>query len=155
MKNSYVLKTIYILTVLVIIISGCFFSRSKGLVLKGNDNGIYVTELLSSGSDDNVIIEFSVILFVPVIILLLFRITKSLGLIVYIIANIVSMVQILLLFFIEAGSIINTIIYDYNLALCMWIIFFALFIFLTQYLYFSIFLKSINCLKRTDKIGGK
>ena len=129
------MKIVYVITIILIITSGHIFSKSKGLVLKGQDKYIYVTELLSTGSDDNVVIEFSTLLFLPIFIISLIRIVKHINFIEYFIANLTSLSQITLLFFIEAGSILNTMINDLNIALWLWIMFFVLFIFLTQYIF--------------------
>ena len=136
MKKIKLIRVLYLSLLMIIVISGHSFSKSKGLVLKGYDKGVYVTELLSSGSDDNITIEFSVILFIPVMILSLFRINKPINLFEYIFNNFASLLQIMFLFFIEAGSIFNTIIYEQNKSLWAWSISIILFICVTQFFYF-------------------
>lgn len=52
----------------ILVYSACMFSNTDGLLdVNGN---FYVKELLSSGSNDNICIEFSKILFVPFLIFL-------------------------------------------------------------------------------------
>jgi hypothetical protein len=110
--------------------------------MKGDDKKIYVTELLSSGADDNITIEFSIILFIPLLIVSLFRIKINIKLIEYLFNNLTILLQIILLFCIDAGSIFNTIIYD-NKVLLIWVISFVIFIFSTQ-LFFLINLSTIR-----------
>jgi len=120
---------------LIFIISGLFFTKSKGLVIKGNNKDIYVTELLSSGSDDNITIEFSVILFIPVIVISLLRIKKSMNLIEYLFNNLIYLLQIVLLSLIESGSIINSLINN-NKTLWVWLVSFIMIVCITQLLFF-------------------
>ena len=122
---------------LIFIISGFFFTKSEGLVMKGEEKDLYVTELLSSGSDDNITIEFSIILFIPVMIISLFKIKETMHLIEYLFNNFIFLLQIMILSLIEAGSILNTILYKYNKALWVWLISFVMIICLTQFLYFN------------------
>ena len=131
------MRILHISLLFIFITSSFFFSKSNGFVLKGNEKGIYVSELLSSGSNDNTIIEFSAVLFVPLILLSLFRIKKAMVLFEYISNIIIFLLQISLLFLIEAGSIINTVIHEHNKALSLWIMSFFILICLTQFFYFS------------------
>lgn len=132
MKKIKPFRILHIALLILLIISSYFFSKSKGLVMKGDDKNIYVTGLLSSGANDNITIEFSIILFILVLVVSLFRIKKIINIIEYLFNNFMVLLQIVLLFCIEAGSIINTIIYCYNKALLIWVISFVLFICFTQ-----------------------
>jgi len=135
MKKIEIKRLIYMTIIILIIISGYAFSKSKGLVTKGELKDTYVTEQLTTGSDDNIVIEFSILLFLPMIIISIFRITKSINLFEYLSANLISLLQLFLLFCNETGSILNTLVYNYNIPLWIWVISFILFIIFTQFYY--------------------
>jgi hypothetical protein len=136
MRKVELMRCLHISLLVLIVISGALFSGSKGLLLRG-EKKYYVTELMSGGSDDNVAIEFSVILFFPIMIVSLFGIFRPLKLTEYLFNDITYLLQFFFLFFIEAGSILNTMIYDHNIALCLWITSFILLVCLTQFFYFK------------------
>ena len=136
MREIKTIRFLHLILVISLITSSFVFSRSKGLVMRGTEKDRYVTELLSTGSDDNVTIEFSAILFIPVIIIVLFRIKKNMNLFEYLFTNFINLLQIFFLFCIEAGSVFNTIIYKHNKALLVWLVSFIMIICLTQYFYF-------------------
>lgn len=144
--NSHILTILRILQmlfVMLIIISGFVFEKTNGLILKWDDDEyIYVTELLTSGSDDNVTIKISFILFIPIMIVSFFRIFKTMNTIEYVFNNLIILLQIFFLVSIEAGSVLKTILYDHNIALLVWLISFVMFICLTQFFYFRIYNKS-------------
>ncbi len=140
-----IIRSLHILFMILIIISGFFFENSNGLVLKWDDDeDIYVTDLLTSGSDDNVTIEISSILFIPILIISLFRIFETINTIEFLFNNLVILLQFFFLAAIEAGSIFRTIIYDHNIALFSWLISFILFVCLTQFFYFGVTVKANN-----------
>jgi predicted membrane protein len=134
------------------ILAGLFFSKSKGLVMKGYNKASYVTEQLTTGSDDNVPIEFNVILFFPIIIISFLRVRTNMNLIEYLFNILVSIIQILYLFSIETGSILNTMIYVKNIALWFWVISFVLFIFFIQF-FFIISRTKIRISRIVRKLG--
>ena len=144
--NSHILTILRILQmlfVMLIIISGFVFEKTNGLILKWDDDEyIYVTELLTSGSDDNVTIKISFILFIPIMIVSFFRIFKTMNTIEYVFNNLIILLQVFFLVSIEAGSVLKTILYDHNIALLVWLISFVMFICLTQFFYFRIYNKS-------------
>ena len=104
--------------------------------MKGEWKDTYVTDQLSTGSDDNIPVELNVIIFIPVILLAIIRFNKPIILFEYLFNNCVCLLQILFLFCIETGSILNTIIYERNISLWTWVISFVLFICVTQVFYF-------------------
>jgi hypothetical protein len=115
MKNFRIIE---ILLLLILLIAADCFSRSNGLVTEGG--GVYVTEFLSSGSDDNIVIEFSRILLIPMAAVSLIRIRKRMNLFEYILYNMILLTQAIFLFAIEAGSIISTVFIDHNIPLMIW-----------------------------------
>lgn len=126
MKNLNNKKIIIALTSCALIICAFLFSKTNGLVEK-NDAALFVKDLLTSGSDDNVCIEISRILFIPFI-LLIFTIKKQFALWEFLLGNFIFCLQIIFLLSIESGSIISTINQG-NLPLVLWLIcFIALFI---------------------------
>jgi hypothetical protein len=129
------IRILHISLLVLIVTSGWLFSGSEGLLLNGEKN-YYVTELILGGSDDNITIEISVMLFCPVIIISLLSLFEPMKLIEYLFNDMICLLQFFFLFAIEAGSIINTMVYDHNIALWMWIVSFVLFICLTQVFYF-------------------
>ena len=133
MKMIGLKRLIYIIITILIIISGYAFSKSRGLVMKGDLKDTYVAEQLTTGSDDNIVIEFSILLFFPILIISFFRITKSMNLFEYLSANLISLLQFFLLFCNETGSVLNTIAFDYNLALLIWVMSFILFVIFTHF----------------------
>ena len=138
MEKIRLIRILHIVFVILIIISGFAFGRTNGLVLKGEDSeDIYVTDLLTSGSDDNITIEISSRLFIPVLLISLFRIFRNMKPVEYLFNNLISMLQIFFLLAIEAGSLFKTIIYDHNIPLLIWIIAFVLFVCLNQFFYLT------------------
>ena len=154
-----ILRIFHISLIILIIISGYIFSKSNGLVFKGDNKDIYITEQLSTGSDDNIAIEFSVILFIPLLIVSLFKIKKSMSLLEYLFNDLICFSQIFYLLCIETGSIINTMVFNHNESLWMWIISFVLFICLIQFFYFTpkcqLILKTHNSIVSTNSKSPK
>ena len=128
------IRILHILLLLLIVIFGVTFSASNGLVFKGEPNE-YVAESLSSATDDNVTIQFSAILFFPVLVISLCCLFKPMKLFEYLFNNLIYLIQIFMLFAIESGSILYTMIYDHNIVLWVWIISFILIVCLTQFFF--------------------
>lgn len=119
-------RYINIIILAFIISSSIIYSYTSGLVVTGGST--YVTELLSSGSDDNIAINISRLLFIPSLVITIIRGKKRIALIDCLI-NIVSILaQAVILMMIEVGSIMSTIIIDHNLSLFVWLLSFAGFI---------------------------
>ncbi len=90
----------------------------------------------ASVDDDHVMIAFSCILFFPVLTVSLFCLFEPMKLFEYLFNNMVYFLQLLMLCAIESGSILNTMIYDHNIVLWVWIMSFILIVCLTQFFYF-------------------
>ncbi len=105
----------------------CFallFRLTDGLM--DASGGFYVSELLSGGSDDNICIEFSCILFIPLL-LFLVKPRRKIALWELLLGNVILLVQLVLLFAIESASIAKTVLAG-NWPLLLWSIsYFALF----------------------------
>ncbi|HUH45385.1 MAG TPA: hypothetical protein VLZ44_09490 [Treponemataceae bacterium] len=70
-------RIVYTLFLLISVSMGLAFSSTQGLVASGEgDELTFVTDYLSSGSDDNVVIEISWLLFLVPLLIGVFRIRK-------------------------------------------------------------------------------
>lgn len=119
-------RCISIAIILLIILSSFIYSCTNGLVVSGGST--YVTELLSSGSDDNIAINISRLLFIPALVNTILRRKKRMGISDYLINVISILAQVVILMTIEVGSIMSTVFRDYNLPLLVWLLSVASFI---------------------------
>ncbi len=120
-------------TAFIAIVFSILFSFSNGLVDTSGE--YYVKELLSGGSDDNICIEFSKLLFIPFCIYAL-KLKNKISLLEFLLGNVILIIQFVLLLSIESGSILMTL-QSGNATLFLWLIcYISLFIELNSfYLY--------------------
>lgn len=117
-------KLILICTVLGLIICSFLFDKTEGLVDSYNN---FVYEYMSTGSNDDVCIGLSVVIFLPFCILL-FTLKKKIMIYEFITCNISILLQLILLLLIDIGSITNTI-KNGNIPLLFWCLFYFLIFF--------------------------
>ena len=126
---------------IIMIISSYLFQDTQGLLyimdLSNEDIRIkYVSELLSSGSNDNMLIGLYDWFYIPLIVLYLFnkcKITKFiLGTYFFIV-----FLQLLSLMLLDVGSIYETITYGKNLILLLWLISYIVVIGIILYGFFN------------------
>lgn len=125
MVQKNMLKTyIYFVLLLLLILFSYFFMKSKGFVYDTDNMGnlLYTNDLFSSGSDDNLCIAIGTILFCIPLIFKLIRFKKELNISDVIVFLVVWVVQLIFLFTIEAGSILDTIYIGFNIPLMSWIV---------------------------------
>lgn len=131
------LRIAYNVFVLLFVISSFLFDNTKGLLEKGEKKN-YVIDSISSSADDNIVIVCGAIIFFPILIMSFIRIYKMMNLAEFIIGNIMNLFQMLfMLCGIDAGSIIETMIYDKNIILWIWVLSFCTVIILTQIFFIS------------------
>ena len=126
-------KIIILVTVLLLITSAFFFDKTDGL-LEENTNEYYVKDLMSSGSDDNLCITISQFIFIPFFIYMI-RIKDKITVFEFACSNIVLLFQLVLIFAIECGSIIDTIL-NGNFCLLLWGLLYISLIIETNIFYF-------------------
>lgn len=126
-------KIIILVTVLLLITSAFFFDKTDGL-LEENTKEYYVKDLMSSGSDDNLCITISQFIFIPFFIYMI-RIKDKITVFEFACSNIVLLFQLVLIFAIECGSIINTIL-NGNFCLLLWGLLYISLIIETNIFYF-------------------
>jgi len=122
MKNNLYILTL--INALFYILSSILFHKTKGLLFIWaiqNDKKLlkYVTELYSSGSNDNILIGITSFLYLLLAIVLLYKkqITNS----SLVILSIAVSIQFFTITLIDSGSIVETIIYAKNYILLFWI----------------------------------
>ncbi len=108
-------KLIMVCTVLVLISSTFCFSKTKGLM---DSYGNYVYEYMSSGSNDNVCIGLSVVIFLPFFVFL-FTLKKRISIWEFFLVNLLLIIQGIMLSVMDVGSILNTI-KNGNIPLLIW-----------------------------------
>lgn len=123
MKNN-ILNIIYTVSILFILVTSLSFGKTKGLLVASEQNEeIYVNELYSSGSDDNIIISFG---FFFSLLLLLNRVIKWKKSISntesYIAFGVCILQAVLIVTLIEVGGIVKTITTGQNYVLFLWIL---------------------------------
>ncbi len=111
-------KIIICLSVCILIGLSMLFSHTEGLMEVSGE--YYVKELLSGGSDDNICIEFSKLLFIPFFVYV-FRLRNKISLWEFLLGNVILLIQFVLLLSIESGSILMTV-QDGNVTLLLWLI---------------------------------
>lgn len=126
-------KIIILVTVLLLISSAFFFDKTDGL-LEENTKEYYVKDLMSSGSDDNLCITISQFIFIPFFIYMI-RIKDKITVFEFVCSNIVLLFQLVLIFAIECGSIIDTIL-NGNFCLLLWGLLYISLIIETNIFYF-------------------
>lgn len=126
-------KIIILVTVLLLITSAFFFDKTDGLLEK-NTKEYYVKDLMSSGSDDNLCITISQFIFIPFFIYMI-RIKDKITVFEFVCSNIVLLFQLVLIFAIECGSIIDTIL-NGNFCLLLWGLLYISLIIETNIFYF-------------------
>lgn len=126
-------KIIILVTVLLLITSAFFFDKTDGL-LEENTKEYYVKDLMSSGSDDNLCITISQLIFIPFFIYMI-RIKDKITVFEFACSNIVLLFQLVLIFAIECGSIIDTIL-NGNFCLLLWGLLYISLIIETNIFYF-------------------
>lgn len=126
-------KIIILVTVLLLITSAFFFDKTDGL-LEENTKEYYVKDLMSSGSDDNLCITISQFIFIPFFIYMI-RIKDRITVFEFACSNIVLLFQLVLIFAIECGSIIDTIL-NGNFCLLLWGLLYISLIIETNIFYF-------------------
>ena len=126
-------KIIILVTVLLLITSAFFFDKTDGL-LEENTKEYYVKDLMSSGSDDNLCITISQFIFIPFFIYMI-RIKDKITVFEFACSNIVLLFQLVLIFAIECGSIIDTIL-NGNFCLLLWGVLYISLIIETNIFYF-------------------
>ena len=126
-------KIIILVTVLLLITSAFFFDKTDGL-LEENTKEYYVKDLMSSGSDDNLCITISQFIFIPFFIYMI-RIKDKITVFEFVCSNIVLLFQLVLIFAIECGSIIDTIL-NGNFCLLLWGLLYISLIIETNIFYF-------------------
>lgn len=126
-------KIIILVTVLLLITSAFFFDKTDGL-LEENTKEYYVKDLMSSGSDDNLCITISQFIFIPFFIYMI-RIKDKITVFEFACSNIVLLFQLVLIFAIECGSIIDTIL-NGNFCLLLWGLLYISLIIETNIFYF-------------------
>lgn len=126
-------KIIILVTVLLLITSAFFFDKTDGLLEK-NTKEYYVKDLMSSGSDDNLCITISQFIFIPFFIYMI-RIKDKITVFEFVCSNIVLLFQLVLIFAIECGSIIDTIL-NGNFCLLLWGLLYITLIIETNIFYF-------------------
>lgn len=107
------------------------FEGTKGLLKKSylvEGDTIYVTELLSSGANDNITISLGYVLFS--ILALYYFIRQKVTLVGRVTHIVILIIQFLFLVSIEVGSIFDTIIWGHNFILFVWCINYFFLIFL-------------------------
>lgn len=127
MDHNNMLKTyIYLIFLLLLILSSYYFMESKGFIYDTDNMGnlLYTNDLFSSGSDDNLCIAIGTILFCIPLIYKLIRFKKKINIGDAIVFLVIWVVQLIFLFTIEAGSILDTIYIGYNIPLMSWIVFY-------------------------------
>lgn len=148
-EKKYIWRWILFSSVLYVILS-YFFWKTNGLLFiwSENSNGVivkYVTDLYSSGSDDNNMIGISIMLYLILIgIYSFYRKDVLWGVGIHIVTIVLQSVSLLL---IESGSIFDTIIYDKNFILLLWLMNFFFLIYLL-FKSFYIFIPSEKNLKK-------
>ncbi len=113
MKIYVLFRSIYTISLLAIVILGYSFSHTRGLITSFGVTD-YVIDYPSSVADDNVLIEFSAILFFPLLICSYLRIMSLMNIVEYCFAMVIFTIQIFSLCLIEYGSIYHTIVYAKN-----------------------------------------
>lgn len=126
-------KIIILVTVLLLITSAFFFDKTDGL-LEENTKEYYVKDLMSSGSDDNLCITISQFIFIPFFIYMI-RIKDKITVFEFVCSNIVLLFQLVLIFAIECGSIIDTIL-NGNFCFLLWGLLYISLIIETNIFYF-------------------
>lgn len=126
-------KIIILVTVLLLITSAFFFDKTDGL-LEENTKEYYVKDLMSGGSDDNLCITISQFIFIPFFIYMI-RIKDKITVFEFVCSNIVLLFQLVLIFAIECGSIIDTIL-NGNFCLLSWGLLYISLIIETNIFYF-------------------
>ncbi len=111
-------RIIICLTVCILIGLSMFFSHTEGLMEVSGE--CCVKELLSGGSDDNICIEFSKLLFIPFFVYV-FRLRNKISLWEFLLGNVILIIQFVLLLSIESGSILMTV-QNGNVSLLLWLI---------------------------------
>ena len=96
----------------------------------------YVSELLSSGSEDNILIGLYDWFYFPLIILYIYNKCNITKFILGAYAFIISL-QLFSLILLDAGSIYETIIYGKNLILFIWLISYIIIIIFILYAFFN------------------
>ena len=132
MNHQYT-TILYLFSLLTWLISSFLFPETRGLVIM--DSGelpFYVTDLKSSGSDDNIIFELGGIFAVLLLGLRIFRFKNRLNLFESICALIaLTLMGVAIIFMIEVGSISATLRYTKNYCLVAWLFSYVGLIFLT------------------------
>lgn len=123
MKLSIFNRLLYVLFLILTVSMSIAFRTTSGLVTGLVDSQmIYVIDYLSSGSDDNVIIEASFLLYIIPIVITLLRISKPFVIWEYFVSVFAFIFQFIFLFSLELGSITKTILLDHNYILLFWCI---------------------------------
>ena len=115
------MKLIYSFIIFVTLVCAIFFAHTSGLLFLDESTAHYVTELKSSGSDDNVIIEISQCWLTFLLFLRVWNWQKKIQIYEQIVASIFSVGHLLMMIYIfEVGSVYQTIVYDKNIILAAW-----------------------------------
>ena len=127
----------------VIMVIGCsfLFSLTDGLI--DNSTDIFVKNLMSTGSDDNICIEVARFLFFPLL-TLSFTIKKRISIWEFLLTNLIMIFQFVLVLAIEAGSILKTI-ENGNIPLSLWwVSYILLFVEIYVFFFYEHFFKKLN-----------
>ena len=127
----------------VIMVIGCsfLFSLTDGLI--DNSTDIFVKNLMSTGSDDNICIEVARFLFFPLL-TLSFTIKKRISIWEFLLTTLIMIFQFVLVLAIEAGSILKTI-ENGNIPLSLWwVSYILLFVEIYVFFFYEHFFKKLN-----------
>lgn len=120
-----VLRNAYPVLLLGIAVLSFLFSSTKGFVY-GLDRDAFADNLMSSGSNDNLMIFSGAFLFLLPLICRLFRFKRSVNLFEDMLLCAALLVQALLLISVEVGSLYLTIAIEKNIVLALWVLLYAL-----------------------------
>jgi len=148
------LKVIYLFLLIILVLLSILFSFTKGFVSYIDEKGnvIYVTEYLSSGSDDNIVVFGGLIFIIPFFIRI-FRIKRNINLIESLIFTLFWVLELLFMIFgIELSNLYLTIIFGKNFIFLLWLLVFL--ILLLIILYNLILMAFISSKTNISKTGG-